>query len=84
VARSRAWFEQWASGNVRYFAEIARREKMTRRYVEHLSRLVFTVPAIVEAICQRRQPAELSTGTLLKRIDLPLEWPLQLKAVGLA
>jgi hypothetical protein len=36
----------------------------------------------IEAICQERQPAELSAETLLKRIDLPLEWPLQLKTVG--
>jgi hypothetical protein len=83
VARSRAWFEEWASGAVRSLAEIARRQKMTRRYVERLSRLAFTAPAVIEAICQGRQPAELSAETLLKRIDLPLEWPLQLKAVGL-
>jgi hypothetical protein len=38
----------------------------------------------IEAICQERQPAELSAETLLKRIDLPLEWPLQLKTIGLA
>jgi hypothetical protein len=40
-------------------------------------------PGIVEAICHGRQPAELSTETLLNRIDLPLEWPAQLKAIGI-
>jgi hypothetical protein len=83
VARSRAWFEEWASGAVRSLVEIARRQKMTRRYVARLSRLAFTAPAIIEAICRGHQPAELSAEALLKRIDLPLEWPLQLQAVGL-
>jgi hypothetical protein len=78
------WFEELAIGTVRSLAEIASRQKVSRRYVERLSRLAFTAPAVVEAICQGRQPAELSAEKkLLKRIDLPLEWPLQLKAVGL-
>jgi hypothetical protein len=40
-------------------------------------------PSIVEAICQGRQPAELSAETLLNRIDLPLEQPTQLSALGI-
>jgi site-specific DNA recombinase len=83
VARSRGWFEELASGSVRSLAEIARRESIAVRYVERLSRLAFTAPGIVEAICQGRQPTELSTETLLNRIDLPLEWPAQLKAIGI-
>jgi site-specific DNA recombinase len=83
VARSRGWFEELASGQVRSFADIARRENITRRYVERLSRLAFAARTIVEAICQGRQPAELSTETLINRIDLPLEWPAQLKAIGI-
>jgi site-specific DNA recombinase len=83
VARSRRWFEELAAGSVRSLAEIARRENITVRYVERLSRLAFAAPAIVEAICQGRQPAELSTQTLLNRIDLPLEWPAQLNVIGI-
>ena len=78
VARSRAWFEELASGQVRSLADIARREKITRRYVERLSRLAFTAPTIVDAIGEGRQPAELSTETLLNRTDLPLLWSDQL------
>ena len=73
VARSRAWFEELASGQVRSLADIARRENIAVRYVERLSRLAFTAPGIVETICQGRQPAELNAETLLNRIDLPLE-----------
>jgi len=82
VARARAWFDEFASGRVRSFGKIAQREGVTRRYVERLSRLAFVAPAIVDAICQGRQSAELSAETLLKRIDLPLDWPAQLRALG--
>jgi len=78
VARSRVWFEELASGRVRSLAESARAEGIAKRYVERLSRLAFVAPAIVEAICQGRQPAELNAETLLNRIDLP-EWSTQLK-----
>jgi len=83
VARSRAWFEELASGRVRSLADIARREGIAQRYVERLSRLAFAAPRIVEAICQGRQPADLNAETLLNRIDLPLEWSAQLNALGL-
>ena len=63
-------------------AEIARHEGIAKRYVERLSRLAFVTPAIVEAICQGNNPAELNAETLLNRIDLPLEWPAQRAALG--
>jgi hypothetical protein len=81
VARSKAWFEELASGRVRSLSDIARREKIAPRYVERLSRLSFAAPRIVEAICQGRQPADLNAETLLNRIDLPLEWSAQLNAL---
>jgi site-specific DNA recombinase len=84
VARARAWFDELASGKVRSFSEIAQRQRFTRRYVERLSRLAFVSPALVDAICRGRQPAELSAERLLKRIDLPLEWPAQLKALSIS
>jgi hypothetical protein len=37
----------------------------------------------LKLICQGRQPAELNAETLLNRIDLPLEWQAQFKAVGI-
>jgi len=83
VARARAWFDELASGRVRSLAEVARNEGIAKRYVERLSRLAFVAPAIVEAICHGQQPAELSTQTLLNRIDLPLEWPAQRDVLGI-
>jgi site-specific DNA recombinase len=83
VSRARKWFDELASGRVRSLAEIARREGITRRYVERLARLAFVAPAIVGAICQGQQPAELSAETLLNRINLPLEWTQQEHALGI-
>jgi DNA invertase Pin-like site-specific DNA recombinase len=82
VARARAWFEELASGRVHSLADIGRRENITRRYVERLSRLAFTAPGIVEAIGRGQQPAELSAETLLNRIDLPLLWLEQLSVLA--
>jgi len=82
VARSRAWFDDLATGRVRSLADIGRREGIATRYVERLSRLAFVAPSLVEAIMQGRQPAELSTESLLNRIDLPLRWSMQSAAVG--
>src|SRR5258707_12421557 len=83
VARAKAWFEELASGRVRSLTDIARREKIAPRYVERLSRLSFVSPRIVEAICQGRQPADLTAEPLLNRIDLPLKWSRQLNALGI-
>src|SRR5271170_5222151 len=83
VARAKAWFEELASGQVSSLTDIARREKIAPRYVERLSRLSFVAPRIIEAICQGRQPADLSAETLLNRIDLPLQWSEQLSALGI-
>ena len=83
LARARVWFDELASGRARSLADIARNEGIGKRYVERLSRLAFVTPAIVEAICQGQQPAELSAETLLNRIDLPLEWPAQCNALGI-
>jgi hypothetical protein len=83
VSRAREWFDEVASGRVRSLAQIARREGVTRRYVERLARLAFVAPAIVEAICRGQQPAELSAETLLNRINLPLEWSEQRNVLGI-
>jgi hypothetical protein len=77
------WFDELASGRVRSLAELARSEGIAKRYVERLARLAFVAPAIVEAICQGQQPAELSTQTLLNRINLPLEWTQQEHVLGI-
>ena len=48
------------------------------------SRLAFLAPQIVEAIVAGNQPPELTAEALAERIDLPLLWTAQAKAVGIA
>lgn len=62
---------------------VSRRKWIATTERDRHARLALVAPAIVEAICQRQQPAELSTQTLLNRIDLPLEWPAQCHALGI-
>ena len=64
--------------------EIAERERVGSRYVRRLLRLAFLAPDIVEAIAAGDQPSELTAEALAERIDLPLLWTAQEKAVGIA
>ena len=64
--------------------EIAERERVGSRYVRRLLRLAFLAPDIVEAIAAGDQPPELTAEGLAERIDLPLLWTAQEKAVGIA
>ena len=65
-------------------AEIAERERVSSRYVRRLLRLAFLAPEIVEAIAAGSQPPALTAEALAERVDLPLLWTAQEKAVGLA
>jgi site-specific DNA recombinase len=47
-------------------------------------RLRFLAPDIVTAILDGRQPVELTSRTLLRIADLPLDWSGQRQALGLA
>jgi hypothetical protein len=49
-----------------------------------LLRLAFLASEIVEAIAAGNQPPELTAEVLAGRIDLPLRWTAQAKAVGIA
>ncbi|MGB8412397.1 MAG: hypothetical protein WCE23_06180 [Candidatus Binatus sp.] len=83
TARAYRWSNDLLAGRARSIAYIVRRENIAQRYVERLSRLAFAAPRIVEAIAEGRQPADLNAETLLNRIDLPLEWSVQLNAIGI-
>ncbi len=64
-----------ASGQVRSLAEIAKREKLGRRYVERVTRLAFAAPGIVNAIAEGRPAVGINLQMLMDgRVDLPLSW----------
>ena len=80
LARAHRWFQELASGPARSIAAIATREGVTDRYVERLIRLAFVAPEIVAAVAVRGEPVELR---LTPHIDLPLDWTVQMRALGI-
>lgn len=82
IARAHCWFDDLISGRAASMVEIAKREKVGKRYVSRVMRLAFLAPKIVEMIATGRQPPELTAGALAERIDLPLLWTAQEEAVG--
>ncbi len=84
VARARQWSEDLLAGRAQSVVEIAERERVGSRYIRRLLRLAFLAPVIVEAITAGDQPPELTAEVLAERIDLPLLWTAQAKAVGIA
>ena len=84
VVRTRDWFDRLASGQVESFAEIARAEGVTRRYVANVIPLAFLAPDIVASILAGTQPIDLTAQKLIKQIDLPLDWAEQRALLGFA
>jgi site-specific DNA recombinase len=83
VARARRWSNQVLSGQVPSIRAIARQERIAPRYVRDLLPLAFLSPKIIEAILEGRQPPDLTVVGLTRRIDLPLLWSVQERALGL-
>jgi hypothetical protein len=78
IARARCWFEEVASGRTQSLVEIARRERLPKRYVTRLARLAFVSPVVAEAVAGGRAPAEVNLQKLIDgRFALPLDWKEQ-------
>jgi DNA invertase Pin-like site-specific DNA recombinase len=84
VARAYRWADDLLSGRVPSVGEIARRERVSDRYVWRLIRVGFLAPTIVEAIVDGRQPEALTASALTQRLDLPALWQAQEQALGFA
>jgi site-specific DNA recombinase len=83
IARGRQWADELLNGRVESIAAIARSEGVLPNYVRRLTRLAFLSPRIVEAIVAGHQPPELTAKALTERIELPLLWSEQERAVGI-
>ena len=81
TARAYRWSDDLVSGRVRSIGEIAKRERLTGRYVRRVMRLAFLAPRIVEAIAEGHQPAGLTTLAMTQRIELPPLWSAQERAL---
>jgi hypothetical protein len=84
VARAYRWADELLSGRAPSVGAIARRERVSDRYVWRLIRVGFLAPTIVEAIVDGRQPEDLTASALTQRLDLPALWQAQEQALGLA
>lgn len=74
-----------ASGHAAYHQLLAGDGKpgtTERSHLVRLARLRFLAPDIITAIVNGRQPAELTTRTLLRTAELPLAWADQRKMLG--
>lgn len=83
IARAHCWFDDLMSGRALSMVEIAKREKVGKRYVSRIIRFAFLAPDIVDQIAAGCQPPELTAESLLRRYDqLPLAWEEQHKMFG--
>ena len=74
-ARARRWFEELASGRVHSLVEIARRERLPKRYVTRLTKLAFVSPSFVESIAEGEVPSQTSLQMLMDgRLTVPVGW----------
>ena len=58
------------------YAQIAERERASKRMVQHLAEFAFLSPDIIGQICNGSQPTGLTTEGL-KRTKLPVLWSEQ-------
>jgi hypothetical protein len=61
---------------------LAQREGVDDRYVSTVLPLAFLAPDIVEAIVAGTQPENLYATTLVRRVDLALDWADQKRQLG--
>src|SRR5262249_22985730 len=64
------------------FAEVAKREGVSRSYFTRLVRLSYLAPDIIQAILDGRQPRDLTADKLLAHSRLPLTWHEQRTVLG--
>ncbi len=74
VAKGHRYFNMICSGLS--YAEIAEREKTSKRMVQHLAEFAFLAPDIIAQICDGSQPTGLTTEWL-KRNKIPVQWSEQ-------
>jgi hypothetical protein len=75
LARAFRWKRLLDDGRYASVSDIARAEKLDRTYVGDVLRLTLLAPAVVEAIVEGRQPAEMTLPGLMK--GFPVEWGRQ-------
>jgi site-specific DNA recombinase len=73
IAKARSWIDDFASGRVQSFAEIAHRERKVERHIRLLAPLAFTPPALLAEIITGSAPNDLTVTTLAQAISYTWE-----------
>ncbi len=81
VVRAHAWWSAMRSGTS--MKAIAEKEGLPQRRIARLLKLAFLAPDITEAILHGRQPASLTTESLIRK-PIPLAWDEQRAALNIA
>ncbi len=79
LARAHRWQRMLDEGRYASISELAKAEKIERGYLGTLLRLTLLAPAIVEAILDGLQPADLGLPRLLGAV--PADWSGQRQAL---
>jgi hypothetical protein len=82
IARGFAWFEQLASDQGDTIKSIAKRERVTDRYVSRMIELAFLSPEIVQAALRGTRGVRVSAKQLVLDVKLPMAWSLQSHALS--
>lgn len=79
IARATSWFDDLASGRIKDFSDLGRREGLTRSVVGRICSLAFLAPDLVEQILSGKQPMKLRTRNLIREVSIPISWSEQRK-----
>jgi DNA invertase Pin-like site-specific DNA recombinase len=77
LSRAVSWWERIESGETS-IEQIAKREKLSERYLRDVLQLAFLAPEIVERIATAGPPQNIRWDTLMSHPVLPLVWTEQL------
>ncbi|MBG57791.1 MAG: resolvase [Porticoccus sp.] len=73
LLKALTWNQELITGKALSASEIAKREKVTSRYVTHILKLAFLSPAIIKSIIQGSLPASFNME-VFKKMDLKYFW----------
>jgi hypothetical protein len=80
VIRAYRWRDMLESGRYASVRDLAKMENINESYLSRVLRLTLLAPAIIQAILEGQQPADLELRSLLGPI--PLDWAQQRAQVG--
>jgi len=85
IAKSRQWYAQLKTGDVKSVNALANREGMHRADVGKLLLLAFLSPKVIRAFLNGDHPADLTLDTLKRKLPkLPSDWNEQAAYLGMS